>query len=221
MEKSECGSRRQGRGLLASKCARRARRAADRSRGCQSLFQKGRISGHMLNIRRSLTRTQMNRFFIYEEYGAKYELMIKDVASAHRTMPKWQSYQRGLEVLASSLGSANSFDDSAKKSLTIGDLLVKVRLLSVWRRSRLTRDSPFNESASTRCCLRSFSSTRRSWIAPTLTWRSKTRLSGFVKRLPRSTGPLTMRGSNRCWKRHGSFRTVLYFPTRLGSREPL
>ena len=74
----------------------------------------------------------MNRFFIYEEYGAKYELMIKDVASAHRTMPKWQSYQRGLEVLASSLGSANSFDDSSKKSLTIGDLLVKVGPLPLW-----------------------------------------------------------------------------------------
>ncbi|KAK3393022.1 hypothetical protein B0H63DRAFT_554469 [Podospora didyma] len=68
---------------------------------------------------------KMNRFFIYEEYGAKYELMIKDVASAHRTMPRWQSYQKGLEVLAASLGSANSQIDQAKKSLTIGDLLVK------------------------------------------------------------------------------------------------
>lgn len=68
----------------------------------------------------------MNRFFIYEEYGAKYELMIKDVASAHRTMPRWQSYQKGLEVLAASLGSANTRDDHSKKSLTIGDLLVKV-----------------------------------------------------------------------------------------------
>lgn len=68
----------------------------------------------------------MNRFFIYEEYGAKYEMMIKDVASAHRTMPQWDTYQRGIETLASSLGSANSHADQAKKSLTIGDLLVKV-----------------------------------------------------------------------------------------------
>ncbi|KAM7196142.1 hypothetical protein V8F20_007177 [Naviculisporaceae sp. PSN 640] len=68
---------------------------------------------------------KMNRFFIYEEYGAKYELMIKDVASAHRTMPGWQSYQKGLEVLAASLGSLNSQLDHGRKSLTIGDLLVK------------------------------------------------------------------------------------------------
>ncbi|KAK0618376.1 hypothetical protein B0T17DRAFT_496382 [Bombardia bombarda] len=69
---------------------------------------------------------KMNRFFIYEEYGAKYELMIKDVASAHRTMPRWQSYQKGLEILAASLGSVDSQDDHSRKSLTIGDLLVKV-----------------------------------------------------------------------------------------------
>ncbi|KAK4230517.1 hypothetical protein QBC38DRAFT_507374 [Podospora fimiseda] len=69
---------------------------------------------------------KMNRFFIYEEYGAKYELMIKDVASAHRTMPGWQSYQKGLEVLAASVGSVDSQGgDQSKKSLTIGDLLVK------------------------------------------------------------------------------------------------
>lgn len=67
----------------------------------------------------------MNRFFIYEEYGAKYELMIKDVASAHRTMPKWESYQKGLEALAAALGTGKNQGDHTKKSLTIGDLLVK------------------------------------------------------------------------------------------------
>ncbi|XXG94565.1 ribosomal protein L36 [Hypoxylon texense] len=70
---------------------------------------------------------RLNRFFIYEEYGAKYEMMIKDVASAHRTMPEWETYQKGLEALASSLGAANHHLDHSKKSLTIGDLLVKVR----------------------------------------------------------------------------------------------
>lgn len=68
----------------------------------------------------------MNRFFIYEEYGAKYEMMIKDVASAHRTLPEWETYQKGLEALAASLGATNYHLDHSKKSLTIGDLLVKV-----------------------------------------------------------------------------------------------
>ncbi|KAI1804093.1 Dbl homology domain-containing protein [Daldinia bambusicola] len=68
---------------------------------------------------------RMNRFFIYEEYGAKYEMMIKDVASAHRTLPEWEMYQKGLEALAASLGATNHHLDHSRKSLTIGDLLVK------------------------------------------------------------------------------------------------
>ncbi|CAN8098865.1 unnamed protein product [Discula destructiva] len=67
---------------------------------------------------------QMNRFFIYEEYGAKYEMMMKDIASAHRTMPQWETYQKGLEALASSVEPSSKHGDM-KKSLTIGDLLVK------------------------------------------------------------------------------------------------
>lgn len=68
---------------------------------------------------------KMNRFFVYEEYGSKYEMMMKDIASAHRTMPQWELYQKGLETLASSLGPANKHGVKSKKSLTIGDLLVK------------------------------------------------------------------------------------------------
>lgn len=69
----------------------------------------------------------MNRFFIYEEYAAKYELMIKDVASARRAIPDWPSYQKGLEVLAASLVSADAQTGQSRKSLTISDLLMKVK----------------------------------------------------------------------------------------------
>lgn len=69
---------------------------------------------------------QMNRLFIYEEYGAKYEMMIKDVASTYRTMPQWDVYQKGLEALACSVASINNQFESSKKALTVGDLLVKV-----------------------------------------------------------------------------------------------
>lgn len=92
----------------------------------------------------------MNRLFIYEEYGAKYEMMIKDVKAAHRTMPGWQSYQKGLEVLASSLGSADRHGDRSRNSLTIGDLLVKVNCLPKLASFKLIRDSQFNASASIR-----------------------------------------------------------------------
>lgn len=61
--------------------------------------------------------------------------MIKDVASAYRTMPQWEAYQKGLEALASSLSSVNlnAQIGNSRKALTVGDLLVKVRLLSLSR----------------------------------------------------------------------------------------
>ncbi|TVY42298.1 hypothetical protein LSUB1_G001051 [Lachnellula subtilissima] len=69
--------------------------------------------------------SKLSRFFIYEEYGAKYELMIRDAATMYRTMPQWEVYQKGFEALASSLSSMNSQHDNSKKALAIGDLLVK------------------------------------------------------------------------------------------------
>ncbi|TDZ74332.1 Phosphatidylinositol 3,4,5-trisphosphate-dependent Rac exchanger 1 protein [Colletotrichum trifolii] len=83
------------------------------------MLSEAQVAGEVAKI----FSRKMNRFFIYEEYGAKYELMIKDVASAHRTMPHWDTYQKGIEALAFSLGSANAHADQSKKSLTIGDLL--------------------------------------------------------------------------------------------------
>lgn len=68
----------------------------------------------------------MNRFFIYKEYGAKYELMMKDVAAAHRSIPFWDEHQKGLETLATTLGSTRTFDLDTRKALTVSDLLVKV-----------------------------------------------------------------------------------------------
>jgi hypothetical protein len=70
----------------------------------------------------------MHRFFAYEEYGAKYEMMVKDVASTYKTMPQWDEYQKGLEALGASLASINMQTEQPKKSLTVGDLLVKVSL---------------------------------------------------------------------------------------------
>lgn len=53
-------------------------------------------------------------------------MMVKDVASAPQAMPEWDTYQRGLEALASTLGSAKHLLDTTRKSLTLNDLLVKV-----------------------------------------------------------------------------------------------
>lgn len=68
----------------------------------------------------------MNQFFIYKEYGAKYEMMIDEMESAQRALPAWETYQRGFEALAGTLVSAKDSENMFKKSLTLNDLLVKV-----------------------------------------------------------------------------------------------
>lgn len=80
---------------------------------------------------------QMNRFFIYKEYGVKYELMIKDLALAENALPALEVHQKGFEVLASSLGSESSrTEQTKKKASTIRDLLVKVSSWPLSTRSR-------------------------------------------------------------------------------------
>lgn len=69
----------------------------------------------------------MHRFFVYEEYGAKYEMMVKDVSMSYKTIPQWDVYQKGLEVLGKSLTSHNNQNDHLRKAMTVGDLMVKVR----------------------------------------------------------------------------------------------
>jgi hypothetical protein len=66
----------------------------------------------------------MHRFFMYKEYGAKYEMMIKDATSALENLPEWELHQKGLEAFAFTMESSPSSD--SRKALTIGDLLVKV-----------------------------------------------------------------------------------------------
>lgn len=70
----------------------------------------------------------MRRFFTYEEYGSKYEMMVKDVASTHKSMPAWNAYEKGIEALANCVTSINSRDANSRKGLTFADLLIKVSL---------------------------------------------------------------------------------------------
>ncbi|KAF5659693.1 hypothetical protein FHETE_9290 [Fusarium heterosporum] len=66
---------------------------------------------------------RMHQFFMYKEYGAKYEIMIKDATSTLENLPEWEIHQKGLEAFAFTMDSSPSGND--RKSLTIGDLLVK------------------------------------------------------------------------------------------------
>jgi len=67
----------------------------------------------------------MSRFFAYEEYSARYEMMVHDVASTYKNVSGWHAYEMGLEALAKSLASINSREGESRKCLTFADLLIK------------------------------------------------------------------------------------------------
>lgn len=68
----------------------------------------------------------MSRFFIYKEYGAKYEMMIQETASAKEAFPSWDLNQKGLEALSALLCSGSDTEYNTRRASTMKDLLVKV-----------------------------------------------------------------------------------------------
>lgn len=69
---------------------------------------------------------QLKRFFLYEEYGAKYESMLRNMAMLSKIIPNWSTYERGIEALVNSLIPRNGVLQGSKKGLTHEDLLIKV-----------------------------------------------------------------------------------------------
>lgn len=65
------------------------------------------------------------RLFVYEEYGAKYDLMMRDMASTSKSITNWHAFERSIEALANSLASSSASDEPIRKGLSFGDLLIK------------------------------------------------------------------------------------------------
>ncbi|MCJ1401366.1 hypothetical protein MMC11_004578 [Xylographa trunciseda] len=67
----------------------------------------------------------MSQFFVYEEYGARYETMLCDMTLTSKNIPNWHAYERGIEALANTLAPVNVREGCNRKGLTFGDLLIK------------------------------------------------------------------------------------------------
>jgi RhoGEF domain len=70
-------------------------------------------------------KNHMACFFVYEEYCAKYEMMVQEVSNSNKMVPHWQAYEAGMEALANSIASLDQRSNNGKKGLTAHDLLIK------------------------------------------------------------------------------------------------
>ena len=74
----------------------------------------------------------MQSFFAYEEYGAKYDLMAKDLASTYKTLGTDEAFEKGIEVLSRTLDSMNVRSEHGRKGMTFQDLVIKVSTRVRW-----------------------------------------------------------------------------------------
>lgn len=72
--------------------------------------------------------TQMSRFDVYEDYGANYELVQRDVDETQRAIAAWSDFDRAIELLSVHINPVQSREANKKKAMTVKDLLIKVSL---------------------------------------------------------------------------------------------
>lgn len=68
----------------------------------------------------------MSRFNVYEEYGANYELVQRDIDESQRSFTTWPDFDKGIEVLSAHVNPIKNRKENRKKAMTVKDLLIKV-----------------------------------------------------------------------------------------------
>ncbi|KAK3683238.1 hypothetical protein LTR37_020413 [Vermiconidia calcicola] len=66
-----------------------------------------------------------SRFAVYEDYGANYELVQRDVDEIQRGILAWPDFDRAIEALSAHVNPVKSREANRKKAMTVKDLLIK------------------------------------------------------------------------------------------------
>lgn len=70
----------------------------------------------------------MPQFQVYADYGANYELVVRDIEETQQSIASWSEFDRAIEVLSATVNPVKSREENQKKALTVKDLLIKVSL---------------------------------------------------------------------------------------------
>ena len=68
----------------------------------------------------------MKRFALYEEYGARCEMMQDDIDLTQKTSFSAADYDKAIETLSASVNPVKTREANRKKALSVKDLLIKV-----------------------------------------------------------------------------------------------
>lgn len=70
----------------------------------------------------------MPQFQVYADYGANYELVVRDIEETQQSIASWSEFDRAIEVLSATVNAVKNREENQKKALTVKDLLIKVSL---------------------------------------------------------------------------------------------
>lgn len=68
----------------------------------------------------------MLQFQVYADYGANYELVMRDIEETQQTIVTWEEFDRAIEILSATVNPMKSREENYKKALSVKDLLIKV-----------------------------------------------------------------------------------------------
>lgn len=69
----------------------------------------------------------MEQFQVYADYGANYELVVRDIEETQQQIMTWPEFDRAIEILSATVNPVRTREENYKKALSVKDLLIKVR----------------------------------------------------------------------------------------------
>jgi len=68
----------------------------------------------------------MQQFQVYADYGANYELVVRDIEETQQQIAAWPDFDRAIEILSATVNPMRTREDNYRKALSVKDLLIKV-----------------------------------------------------------------------------------------------
>lgn len=76
----------------------------------------------------------MQQFEVYADYGANYELVVRDIEETQQQIAAWPDFDRAIEILSATVNPMRTREDNYRKALSVKDLLIKVSRIESMRR---------------------------------------------------------------------------------------
>jgi hypothetical protein len=68
----------------------------------------------------------VQQFQVYADYGANYELVVRDIEETQQQIAAWPDFDRAIEILSATVNPMRTREDNYRKALSVKDLLIKV-----------------------------------------------------------------------------------------------